>query len=151
MAHIEYRRQRNPIGLIETEEFIWVAEPGEMTAWVSHSMLSDFDAIDRPLPEMTGRVVRLGGLRLRVIDFDYSRHALEVAPDGFRAASLAVIKPRLRTLDLIYRRLIITAAVWHLAAYSEMTVPTYDHLYAVKWLKRKIAKLKARFKEVEGA
>lgn len=151
MAHIEYHFERNAIGSLESEEFIWVEEPNRMTAWLSRCTLLDFDVCDRPIYQMVGRVLRLGSLRLRVIDFDECERSLEVVPDGFRAAFLVAIKPRLRTLDLIYRRLIITAAVWHLAAYSEMTVPTYDDLYAVKWLKRKIAKLKARFKEVEGA
>ncbi len=83
-----------------------------------------------------GTILTLGGLRLRVVRNDYPCGYIIVERDGWRAALRAYGEIARRPADRVYRRLIVTAAVWGLARYNPGMVPTWRDL---RWPWRKDA------------
>jgi hypothetical protein len=88
-----------------------------------------------------GDVFSLGHLNLRVVDIspdDFCRDTATVMRDGPEAALTAWLLPALRFTDLVYRRLIITAAIWRLATCDRAVIPSWRDLHAARWLLRKL-------------
>lgn len=88
-----------------------------------------------------GNVFSVGPYRLRVIWADpfspYEVLAVRDSPRAWRRIVGYVVSSR---LESVYRRLIITAAVWTLAEYNATTVPTWRDLYVVKWVARRFSR-----------
>lgn len=79
-----------------------------------------------------GSVVNLNGLRLKIIGEYYHFEYLVMLPSVW-AAIFYYLLPIPRWFDKIYRRLILTAAVWGLAVCPAAEIPCWSHL---KWYKR---------------
>lgn len=84
-----------------------------------------------------GDAIRIGPFNLKVFEFDGFRDVYRLVRTDSFLGNIKVIAYRLtRWLDLAYRRLIITAAVWKLAEYRPERYPSWQDLYIVQWLKR---------------
>jgi hypothetical protein len=84
------------------------------------------------------KVFSVGPFRLRVIDEDYRRvYCVREGPAGW---ALALWIATYKALDKVYRRLVITVAVWGLAQWNDATVPTWRDVHVLRrlagWLKR---------------
>lgn len=75
-----------------------------------------------------GSIVNLSGLRLKVVD--ECRNDYLVMLPNIGSVILYYLFPNLRWFDMIYRRGILTAAVWGLADCPAAEIPYWGHL---KW------------------
>lgn len=78
-----------------------------------------------------GSTINLNGLRLKVVGEYYHSEYLVMLPSAW-AAIFYYLLPIPRWFDKIYRRLILTAAVWGLADCPAAEIPYWGHL---KWSK----------------
>lgn len=87
-----------------------------------------------------GTVLRIGPYKARIIR--YVDPIWQTAVVLRRDDGIAILKVWAyrvtRWLDRIYRRLIITAAVWDLAYYRERSVPSWRDLKIVRRISRKV-------------
>lgn len=84
-----------------------------------------------------GDVIRIGPFNLKVFEFDGFRGVYRLVRTDSLLGNIKVIAYRLtRWLDLAYRRLIITAAVWKLAEYRPERYPSWEDLYIVQRFRR---------------
>lgn len=78
-----------------------------------------------------GKIIQLGTIRLKVIDRSYysyySWDCLTMIPDEW-SVLFYYLSPVYRFIDLIYRRLILTAAVWGLARCRTDEIPHWGHM-----------------------
>lgn len=79
-----------------------------------------------------GSTIDLNGLRLKVVGEYYQFEYLAMLPSAW-AGMFYYLLPIPRWFDKIYRRLILTAAVWGLAVCPAAEIPCWGHL---KWFKR---------------
>lgn len=94
--------------------------------------LSTKDALE------VGDIVRVGPYKLKVFSWsDLEWNYYFVRQDSFTGNIRATAYRLTRWLDLIYRRLIITAAVWNLAMYDPSQIPSWKDLYITRRLRRK--------------
>jgi hypothetical protein len=96
---------------------------------IEHARDDIFQA-SRPL--QIGTLVRIGPYRLRIFgrseEWDYDTWYL-VRHDSVLGNLRAVVYRATRWFDLVYRRLIITAAVWKLADYNPNVIPGWQDLH----------------------
>ena len=82
-----------------------------------------------------GDVFCVGPYRLRIVWRDpvppYTVMAMRV---GWVAWGRIIFYAVIKRIEKVYRRLILTAAVWGLAEYDDAVVPTWRDLYMVKWM-----------------
>lgn len=124
-AYLKVTQYRNPLGKIETINFEW--EGNSPYTWVDRTFLGDLVGLGDDRAR-----VQVGPYKLLKIEYDYQRDAfLCVRADKFGALRIALYKST-RLLGLIYRRLIITLAVWRLAEFHEATVPTWKDIKVLK-------------------
>lgn len=64
-------------------------------------------------------IITLGGMRFRIVDFYPHKDAYLVRLDGKMSIVISWLRRLTKKLDLVYRRLILTAAVWNLATVQE--------------------------------
>lgn len=83
--------------------------------------------------EGVGSIVNLNGLRLRVVAEMWNGFEHLVMLPNTWAVIFYYLFPISRWFDKIYRRLILTAAVWGLADCPAAEIPYWGHL---KWVKR---------------
>lgn len=132
MANIIVRQQYNALGIVEARTFEWTVqlcddEPQRLYA-DRHALMALFGR-DK---FRVGEVVGFGDLRVRVTaELDVARDAYPCERDGMHARWSALSAPISRILDLVYRRMVITAAVWRLAKYHEAAIPTWRDVYAL--------------------
>jgi hypothetical protein len=123
-AYIKGTVQTNALGKRESITYEWEGKSPYVRA--SHGFL--YDLVSDYCPE----TLQLGPYRLlKVEDEPWLDTVLYVRSDRFGALRVALYKST-RLLDLIYRRLIITLAVWRLADFHEATVPTWKDIRALK-------------------
>ncbi len=115
-------------GGVERLEYEW---PGGPKAWIQADSLGD-DKSYWPIYE-PGDIKELRPFRLKIIQFDWSRNAYEVARMDNPLWRLIYLWHRLTPiLDLAYRRFIITLSVWRLADYSDQAIPHYSDIHIIK-------------------
>lgn len=78
-----------------------------------------------------GGIFWLGHLRFRVIDINLYGELFVMFPDALSVLIYAIL-PFSRWVDLIYRRLILTASAWNLAKFRVGGMPHWGHF---KWSK----------------
>jgi len=95
----------------------------------------------RPLvrsAQINDDIIVLGPFRLRIIKHEWP--FCIVARDGFKARLLYRMYRCVRYTEVVYRRLILTAAVWGLARYDRDCIPTWRNVYALdriaRWFER---------------
>lgn len=126
-AYIETSVRRSPLGKIEAENHKWVGKSPYVHISLDLVRYGEISKIDGD------KEIQVGPYRLLLVDKYIGDYHLYVRKDRFGALRVALYKST-RLLDLIYRRLIITLAVWGLAEYHEMTVPTWRDIKLTKWL-----------------
>ncbi len=126
---------------------------------ISYPLIRDMsDGVMDTRDPRIGSVFRLGPFWLRMLDHDFARDAITAIRERpIKAQAYYMFYRATRTLDRIYRLLIITLYVWGLARYDRARVPTWrdikctDRLAAWvdrRWyarMRRRIAKLNERF------
>lgn len=123
-AYIETTVRRNTLGRIEVESHRWVGK--------SPYVRISYDLLCQIAPANERHKIQLGPYRLLLVDQEsYWDAPLYVRADKFGALRVALYKYT-RLLDLAYRRLIITLAVWNLADYHEGTMPAWKDIKALK-------------------
>jgi hypothetical protein len=83
-------------------------------------------------PGKIGSIIRLNELRLKIVDISSFGELLVTFPDSW-AVLFWFTSPIFRLIDLIYRRLIMTAAIWGFAELSPGVLPYWGHL---KWFRK---------------
>lgn len=124
-AYIETSVRTNPLGKREAVNHKWVGK----SPYVRVSL----DLIDDPsVHKLNGdQEIQIGPYRLLRISDHLDFVQTYVRADKFGALRVALYKST-RLLDLIYRRLIITLAVWNLADFSSYRVPTWQDIKILK-------------------
>lgn len=133
-ARIVATEHRDYSGGLEQLTYRW--EGGEVVC-ISYCLCSKlgFDAKNRG----PGDVFSIGPYRLRVVWTDpVPPYAVFAVRDGLGAWRRSVWYAISSRLESVYRRLIITAAVWGLAEYNAATIPTWRDLYVVKLVARRV-------------
>lgn len=124
-AYIEASVKTNALGKREAITYTWKGEsPYVRITW---GLLSDI-APGVQAPER----LQLGPYRLLFVEDEYHwGTAIYVQEDRFGALRVALYKST-RLLDLIYRRTIITLAVWRLADFNPAAIPSWKDIKALK-------------------
>jgi len=119
---------RNTLGRIERLEYSWEGGP---IAYVDINLLN-------PSDEYKDGLLKIGPYRLRLLEEIIWSHQYKFIREDYPFWQLAVGWHKAsRLFDLIYRRTIITLAVWRLADYNGATVPGWRDVHIL----RKIAEL----------
>lgn len=141
-AWIESRVTYDINGMLESEEFTWMGEG--RTAQIGREYLEyDLRRRGEGEPDLNpGAVFWLGNLRLRVVESHQS--LVYVAREGGLARLWQYENGLYRLLNLVYRRSIVTLAVWRLADYHQATTPSWVDIHAAQWLRRQWGRLKNR-------
>lgn len=124
-SYLEVTRHINPLGETEQYTYKWIGKsPYVKIGWM---FLREFDKDHK-------KEIQFGPYKLlKVDDEPWHDDVLFVRKDNLSALRVALYKST-RLLDLIYRRLIITLAVWRLAEFHEMCIPSWRD---IKIFKRK--------------
>lgn len=135
MAKILGHVRTNALGMREQTTYEWDESDGDPMARLNGSALCTFDGVVRMMTR-SGDVLQLGNLRVRVITYDYCSNQYTIMQDGWRAWFSAFLwNPLTETIDLIYRRSIITLAVWGLAKFNRGAQPAWQDIYALAWIR----------------
>jgi hypothetical protein len=130
-ALIKFTVKTNPLGIRESLTAEW--EGKSPYTYVSFFLVDRGEAMRIKGDEE----IQIGPYRLLKVDTDWSMGAwLYVRKDRLGALRIALYKST-RLLDLIYRRLIITLAVWRLADYHQHTIPTWRDIKGLKGFVKK--------------
>lgn len=123
----------NPLGMREHIGYEWQGGP---VTYIAHSLFYDSDI------QLDGDCMVVGPYRLRIIDQEGNlRQYYRCVRLDYPFWWLVLAWHRYgRLLDIAYRRLIITLAVWGLARYSQATIPSWEDVHVLRkiseWLKR---------------
>jgi hypothetical protein len=120
-------RHQGPLGL-EQAHYQW---EGGRYARVRRSLLGRDDGSVR-----VGEVVWAGPYRVRVIRCDFMLDAVTVVPEEPRAWGDLLTSLTAQLIERVYRRLILTAAIWGLANCDPSTLPTWRDLHVIAWAVR---------------
>lgn len=130
MGDILVIEHRNTLGVRDAINYKW---QGDDEVYLVPSLFPD--EIDFTKRE---HILNIGPFQLYSVGFDWESgrlHAFRVR--GFFWWIPVVIYKSTRIFDLIYRRVIITLAVWGLADYQQQRVPYYGDIHIMQWIKRK--------------
>lgn len=119
---IRVDEQRNPQYPHVVENIVYTLEGGPYYYINGHYVPSE-EKIDTKKGILT-----LGEMRFRIIDFRANRNLYLVRVDGWRAVAICRLRRWTVTLNLIYRRLILTATIWNLATYQDGNIPSWRDL-----------------------
>lgn len=126
-AFIEVTVKTNPLGKREAVNHRWVGDSAYTT--IDWLVLDDMN-----VPLDKAKRIQIGPYKLIEVEKEYAfGRSLYVRSDKLGWLRVAFYKST-RLLDLIYRRIIITLAVWNLAEFSPMRVPDWTDIKAVKWI-----------------
>ena len=126
-AYLEVEVKTNPLGKIEQQTYKW--KGNSPYTYISWPLLGDIVGIGGDTIE-----VQVGPYKLLKIEHDHSRGAVSyVRKDKFGALRVALYKST-RLLDLVYRRLVITLAVWKLAEFTPGCIPSWKDIKILKRL-----------------
>lgn len=121
---------RDALGGIEQVTYTWPA--GSHRARIEAPTL--IYLCDGVYPRVGDRLI-IGPCRVRVVETNFMMRSVVVVRDGPLWVAWLAASRAGQLADLVYRRLIITAAVWELANYDQGRVPSWRDLHAVRWLK----------------
>jgi hypothetical protein len=128
-AYIETARRTSPLGKIEQETYKWVGKSPYVR--ISRMLLREITNDYCP------KALQLGPYRLLMVDAEpWLDFVLYVRSDKFGALRVALYRST-RLLDLIYRRLIITLAVWGLAEFTPAAIPSWRDIKLIRRLLKK--------------
>ena len=135
VCHVKYDLKGN----IEQRVFDWDG-PKDGVLTMSKELWQEM--FPPPIPafeKAINQIVTIGPYKLRVFEFDFRLLTYSLVRKDSLLGNLKVILYRFtRWLDLIYRRLIITASVWKLAEYHPAQIPNWRDFYLVQRIQRKI-------------
>lgn len=127
----------NPLGAIE--QYRYVIAPmseykgGQIVVGISRLYLgNEIGAVK------LGTVIGIGGYRFRVFDPDWLVDAYIGVQESDAAWLLSLVYPVLSFAEKIYRRLIVTAAVWGLADYYQGRIPVWQDLHIAQWWAKRV-------------
>lgn len=104
----------------------------EISTYFWDDLVRNFSVKTNP---QIGDVITIGPYRLRV--FEQKRLVYRLVRTDSLLGNLKVyIYKSSCWLDLVYRRLIITASVWKLAEYRPEYIPSYENLHIVQRFKK---------------
>ena len=121
-------RQMNTLGVIEKIDYSWEGPPEVL---ISHDLLCELNfTIDNH------EKINIGPYRLRLIENDYWQGRSHYIRMDYPLWWLRVLSYRMtRVFDLIYRRFILTLAVWGMADYNAAAIPHRKDIH-FPWNKR---------------
>jgi hypothetical protein len=123
-SYILSTQRRNALGRIESVTHEWRG--------TSPYVRISRDLLDQVTHNEGDERVQIGPyILLKVEDQFWDASVLYVRADRLGALRVALYKAT-RLADLVYRRLIITLAVWRLADYHQAAVPTWKDIHLVK-------------------
>lgn len=85
--------------------------------------------------------IKIGPYKLRFVEYDWYGDLYHLEENFFDVVRIKWYFIS-RTLDLAYRRFIITLAVWNLAEYDFGRIPSLDDVYLVRKIKKLLGKEK---------
>jgi hypothetical protein len=86
-----------------------------------------------------GKVVSIGPWRLRLIERRVEHRGWVVMQDGWRSWLRCRWQPQVYRFEWVYRRLIVTMALWNLARWNgEGAVPTWRDIYLLAWICKRV-------------
>jgi hypothetical protein len=129
VSYIEVTQKQNALGKIEQYTYRWIGKSPYVR--VSHSLLQHLAGSGN------GASVQIGPYKLlKVGDEFHIDCVLYVRSDKLAALRIALYKST-RLLDLVYRRLIVTLAVWNLADFHPAYIPSWRDVKILKGLAKK--------------
>jgi hypothetical protein len=130
-AYLQVTVKTNAIGKREAINYEWVGEsPYVRIGWHLLSEIVGFGGGDRTK-------IQIGPYKLlRVQDDPAWDSVLYVRADKLGALRVALYKST-RLLDLFYRRLIVTLAVWNLAEFTPAAIPSWRDIKLIERLLKK--------------
>lgn len=135
-SYIQVSEHRGPLGL-ERRDYRWIGK-SPVTKVDYWSMLPQFDGLDFRL---VGKRVSIGPFQLRVLEFSVVEPCYTLVREDYPLWWALYLWHRLTPLlDLIYRRTIITLAVWKLAEYREYEIPTWRDIHALRWIAERLGR-----------
>ena len=122
----------DPRGRIIRLDYEWEGEP---VAEISKILA--YDLIHGAGIEV-GDTIQIGPFNLKVIEDGMIRDVFKVVRTDILFWRLIYLWHRYsKSLDIAYRRFIITLAIWNLAEYNPATVPYWRDIYFIKWIRSK--------------
>ena len=115
-----------PIGL-RARPFEWLEWQGGDVIAISYDLPQDaYDGILSTRDPQPGATFWLGPFLLRCLAYDFSCNRIIACRERpVKAQIYALLYRATRTLDWLYRRMVLTLAVWGMARYSPATVPSW--------------------------
>jgi hypothetical protein len=129
-AYLEVTEHVNQLGKVEQFTYKWIGKsPYTRIGW---RLLGNIVGIGGDTIN-----VQIGPYKLLKVEDDYQRDAvLYVRADKLGALRVALYKAT-RLIDLAYRRMIVTLAVWNLAEFSPAYIPSWRDIKLIKRLLKK--------------
>lgn len=135
-AYLVSKKIYNELGSLERIDWSW---DGGQVAFLGDHLIWHLE--DIRATQINGKVVTIGPFRLRVIAREQNApYGIYVMRDGFRARIRQCLYPLVATVNLIYRRLIITAGVWGLADINVGLIPTWKDVYLLRRIADRVKK-----------
>ena len=125
VAYLKVTQRRNELGKIEQINYEWEGKSPYLL--ITRDFLDDFFRVGTDISR-----VQFGPYKLLRVENDYAKDTvLYVRADRFGALRVALYKAT-RLFDLMYRRMIITLAVWNLAEYKPYVIPSWRDIKLLK-------------------
>lgn len=116
------------IGGIERRDYEW---QGGKLAYINRRFMNVVGMSKAPT---SGDIINIGPFQLKVVDQELWGNSYIVTRNGWKAQLRYILYHATKILDKVYRRLIVTAAVWGLADYHDALVPTWRDIHLLKKL-----------------
>lgn len=126
-ATIEVARIYDFQGGIERREFKWVG--GKITKVSIYLLGDEFVKTKTDKFLASGETFFVGPFQLKVLEIDLVASFIYATQDNWQGQIRYLVHRWSRLLDKIYRRSIITLAVWRLASYEAHRVPSWKDVY----------------------
>ena len=94
---------------------------------------SEISVADSPFFKC-GNTVTIGERKLRILDRPYDSFTLLVAPAGWRFYLVLVVYRLRQTFKRTGQFIISVLAIWGLASWDPVTVPTWKCIHPLRWL-----------------
>ena len=120
---------RNQLGMVEKRTHEWMGDSPYVR--IDRGVLRELFESDSP------DKVKIGQYQLLKVDDNPWEFSVLYVLDNPLGHLKVVAYKIVRWLDLIYRRAVITLAVWNLADFSHAAIPSWQDVRFLKWLVRK--------------
>lgn len=131
-AYLVFHQKTDYRGNVEQIRAEWNG-PNDGVTTISGELISEIT--DKPVK--VGDIVLVYQYKLKcfeIVNFPYYEYRF-IRADSILGNIRIIVYKSTRWLDLIYRRLIITASVWKLADYDPTAYPYWGDLHIVKWVR----------------